>query len=376
MFSNISKDKKIFHFFRESKERDRALKSMTGGNGDSTNLDRLFLFGYDDLLREGVNVECNLDNESMNIIDWFVCKVLERYCKIRHPQLNGRWGVIARGLSRARKADIIYGFTDGMGLPLLMLKSIGFLKADIVYVSVGLPVRIENMDERSLKHVRKIFSHAKYVVAYGYGESKYIKDLFQREAIDTPVHFVPFGVDVEQWAPSDRDKYEYDALCVGEDPNRDIECFFKLANAYPEKQFVWITRDSIAANWPDLPDNVKQFREIDIYQARDLMLNSRVITLPLKNNSYSGANITILINMAMGKPVVVSNTDAIKSGYGLENGKNCLLVEPGKCEEFIQRVGNLISNRAMQISLGQNARRLVTSMHTWPRFVNDLTKHL
>lgn len=375
MFSHMIKDKKIFYFFRESKERDKALKYKAGGNGNS-NLDRLFLFGYDDLLREGVNVECNLNNEKINIINWFVCKVFERYCKIFHPQLNGRWSAIARGLSRARKADIIYGFTDGMALPLLMLKSAGLLKADIIYVSVGLPVRIDKLDKGSLKLVRKIFSHAKYVVAYGYGESRYLQDLFEREAIDTPVHFVPFGVDVEQWTPGDNDNYEYDAICVGEDPNRDIECFFKLANTYPEKIFVWITRDSIAANWPDVPDNVKQFREIDIHHARELMLKSRVIALPLKNNSYSGANITILLSMAMGKPVVVSNTDAIKSGYGLENGENCILVEPGKCEEFIDQVGNLISNRAMQISLGQNARSLVTGMHTWPRFVNDLTKNL
>ncbi len=59
---------------------------------------------------------------------------------------------------------------------------------------------------------------------------------------------------------------------------------------------------------------------------------ARVVALPVRDNSYSGATTVLLQAMALGKPVVVSRTKAIASGYGLVDGDNCRLVEPGDAD--------------------------------------------
>ena len=67
-------------------------------------------------------------------------------------------------------------------------------------------------------------------------------------------------------------------------------------------------------------------------RVRDRLAQARVVALPVSDNSYSGATTVLLQAMAMGKPVVVSRTDAIAEGYELEDGVNCRLVKPGDAQ--------------------------------------------
>ena len=57
--------------------------------------------------------------------------------------------------------------------------------------------------------------------------------------------------------------------------------------------------------------------------ARDRLRSARVVALPVRDNTYSGATTVLLQAMASGKPVVVSRTAAIARGYHLEDGSNC-----------------------------------------------------
>lgn len=369
---------KVFFFYAESNDRSRAL-SYSLKNGQKDNLSKVFLFGYDDLLNDGYSVTCNIGNEKPKIIDRIICWLGSIFYKKYFSGFNGRWNVVAKSLSVAREYEVVFAFTDAIALPLLTLKSIGLFHPRIVYVSVGLSERIKKYNDKSTTKtalIKKVLSQAERIISYGYGEAIYIKDYFKKHTLNIPVNFIPFGVDTNQWRPSDRRKYEYDVFCAGTDPNRDIECYFKLARSFPNKTFVWVTRDYIASQWPVIPENVIQFREIDMDKSRELMLKSKIIALPVKENLYSGANITILLNMALAKPIVVSRTDAIKDGYGLINYENCLLSKPGNDEEFIERVSELFLDEKLRKRLGENGRRCVEKLHTWQRFVDDLAKFI
>ena len=60
----------------------------------------------------------------------------------------------------------------------------------------------------------------------------------------------------------------------------------------------------------------------------------RVVALPVRDNSYSGATTVLLQAMALAKPVVVTRTSAIATGYELEDGENVRLVAPGDGASF------------------------------------------
>ena len=76
--------------------------------------------------------------------------------------------------------------------------------------------------------------------------------------------------------------------------------------------------------------------------------------------------------MAMAKPVVVSRTEAIEQGYGLENGANCRLVAPGDAEAFGAALDDLLADPAAAATLGQQARSTVVDGFSWQSYTDAL----
>jgi glycosyltransferase involved in cell wall biosynthesis len=109
--------------------------------------------------------------------------------------------------------------------------------------------------------------------------------------------------------------------------------------------------------------------DLSLERVRDRLATARVVALPVRANSYSGATTTLLQAMAMAKPVVVSRTDAIAQGYRLEDGVNCRLVEPGDPEPFERA---LLETLANPDQLGSRARDLVVREFSWQRYTHDL----
>ncbi len=80
----------------------------------------------------------------------------------------------------------------------------------------------------------------------------------------------------------------------------------------------------------------------------------------------------LLQAMALGKPVVVSRTKAIASGYGLVDGENCCLVEPGDAAAFGRALSSVLRDEWRARSLGARARRTVEDCLTWDRYVDRI----
>ena len=98
---------------------------------------------------------------------------------------------------------------------------------------------------------------------------------------------------------------------------------------------------------------------------------ARVVALPVRENTYSGATTVLLQAMAMAKPVVVSRTDAIARGYALEDGRNCRLVTPGDGDE-LERVLVETAAGAEAVDLGLRARETVERCFSWERYTDAL----
>ena len=76
--------------------------------------------------------------------------------------------------------------------------------------------------------------------------------------------------------------------------------------------------------------------------------------------------------MALGKPVVVTRTKAIATGYGLVDGENCRLVEPGDAAGFGRALSGVLRDEWHARSLGARARRTVEEGLTWERYVDRI----
>jgi glycosyltransferase involved in cell wall biosynthesis len=96
------------------------------------------------------------------------------------------------------------------------------------------------------------------------------------------------------------------------------------------------------------------------------------VALPVRENSYSGATTVLLQAMALGKPVVVSRTAAIATGYELEDGVNCRLVEPGDVAAFERAILQTLTGADAAVALGTRARQTVERSFSWERYTEAL----
>ena len=163
---------------------------------------------------------------------------------------------------------------------------------------------------------------------------------------------MPFGVDVDAFRPVQRAAPDVDVVSVGADPHRDFELLLTVARSRPETSFLVVTTAERARSLADRPANVSVETDLPFDEMRRRLERARVVALPVRDNSYSGATTVLLQAMALAKPVVVTRTAAIATGYGLEHGRNVRLVAPGDERAFGLAVEELLDDEPGARALG------------------------
>jgi glycosyltransferase involved in cell wall biosynthesis len=241
-----------------------------------------------------------------------------------------------------------------------------------VYVAIGLPERLVTL--RS-ERVRRLYASAlgscASVIAYSQHEADELRGWLARYGFSPPVAFVPFGVDPAAFSPQPGPA-TVDVVSVGNDPHRDFELLVRVASRVPEVSFRIVTSHDHRRDLASPPENVVLETDLPFAAMRRRLVEARAVALPVRENSYSGATTVLLQAMALGKPVVVTRTSAIATGYGLVDGENCRLVAPGDVGAFAKSLGDVLRNELHARALGGAGRRTVERELTWGRYVSRL----
>jgi glycosyltransferase involved in cell wall biosynthesis len=145
-----------------------------------------------------------------------------------------------------------------------------------------------------------------------------------------------------------------------------------VAHRHPDLGFTIVASAEHAHALAQPPPNVTLEVDIPLEAVRSRLAGARVVALPVRGNSYSGATTTLLQAMAMAKPVVVSRTDAIATGYGLDDGANCRLVPPGDADAFEKALLETLTGADAARALGIRARETVERSLSWERYTDAL----
>ena len=351
-----------FFAFRDASDRRRAL--VTHGA-----LDRYRLFGLDELRTRGWDVRHNLERagapplwaRALGAVTNRVLRLLGGY--------GGDFASVFGSLRLANGADVVFATADTVGIPLIVLKRFSVLRPPVVYTSIGLPERLVQLRNGSMRRLyADALRRAAAIVVYAESEAQWLRTWLGADA--PRVVFVPFGVDVEAFAPHVNDSGDADVVSVGADPRRDFALLTTIARRHPDLRFGIVAGTEHVRALDSAPPNVAVETDVPLERVRERLAGARVVALPVRRNSYSGATTVLLQAMALGKPVVVSRTDAIAVGYRLEDGVNCRLVEPGD-EAAFERV--LLETLADPRALGARARETVEREFSWQRYTDTLS---
>lgn len=359
----------IFYVYRDSPERRQALQAGPGA------VERYRLFGLDELRDRGHAVRHNLERASPPAWASAVGGVAKRGLE-RAGGYGGDFATVLASLRRANRADVIFSTVDTVGIPLMLLNRAGRVRPPLVYLAIGLPERLARLgSERMRRLYARALASSAAVLAYSEYEVEELRSWMASYGESTHVEFVPFGVDERAFAPSDSQP-SVDVVSIGADPHRDVELILGVAAEMPDRSFRVVTTRDRARGLGVLPPNVELEVDLPFEDMRHRLADARAVALPVRDNSYSGATTVLLQAMALAKPVVVSRTKAMASGYGLIDGENCRLVEPGDAGAFQRALGDVLRDEWHARALGARARKTVEQELTWERYVDRIEQAL
>jgi glycosyltransferase involved in cell wall biosynthesis len=242
-------------------------------------------------------------------------------------------------------------------------------------VAIGLPERLEQVRGKTARRLfAQAFSRLDTIVAYGWGE---VEELRSWLGEDGPrIEFVPFGVDVDHFRPDSSAVLVDDVVSIGADPRRDYALVVELARRLPNLVFRIVGSSDNVRALGSMPANLTMEIDVPFERVRERLLGAKLVALPVRENTYSGATTTLLQAMACAKPVVVTRTAAIARGYHLEDGVNCSLVPPGDLAALEQAVRGLLDDPGRASDLGARARDTVETHLTWSAYTGALGRLL
>jgi glycosyltransferase involved in cell wall biosynthesis len=359
----------VFYLFRDSPQRRAALALRPGAPA------RYALFGMDELATRGHAVQHNLERASTPAWARFAGAGLKRALEAAGGY-GGDFATVLSSLGRLNRADVVFSTVDTVGIPLILLARARLVRAPFVYVAIGLPERLVHLRSARMERLyARSLGAAAAVVAYSEHETDVLSRWLRDRGAEVTVEFVPFGVDVEALRPTDAPP-EVDVVSVGADPHRDFGLLLEVARELPEREFLVVTSADHRRSLDGRPANVSVETDLPFAEMRQRLERARVVALPVRENSYSGATTVLLQAMALAKPIVVTRTAAIATGYGLEDGANVRLVAPGDAASFARSLAEVFADDVRAHALGARARLTVESELTWDRYADRLARLL
>jgi glycosyltransferase involved in cell wall biosynthesis len=350
----------VFFAFRDAPDRRAALRTPGA-------LDRYRLFGLDEIHAHGARVRHNLERDGQPPVWSRAISGAANGLLHAAGGYGGDFAGVLPSLRTANGADVVFSTGDTVGIPLLLLKRFGRVRPPLVHAAIGLPERLQQLrPERTKRTYRDALRTAYTIFAYAQSEADWLRDWVGDGA---RVSFVPFGVDVNAFAPQPERELDTDVVSIGADPRRDFGLLTAVAVRHPELSVRIVASREHVRQLGMLPSNVAAESDLTLEQVRDRLLGARVVALPVRRNSYSGATTVLLQAMALAKPVVVSRTDAVAEGYALQDGVNCRLVEPEDGEAFEAALLETLPDPG---SLGARARETVERDFSWERYTSAL----
>jgi len=357
----------VFYAFRDSAPRRAALRTRAGS------AERYCLFGLDQHVDGGVRARHNLEREGRPPVWARLAGRIANRTVAALGGYGGDFGSLLGALGPARDADIVFSTVDTVGIPLLALRETNLLRVPLLYTAIGLPERLATLRSPA---VHRAFARALGATARIVSYSRFEVDQLERWlgtwGCGTRAMFVPFGVDTDYFCPSSEVEAEVDVVSIGRDAFRDFALLIELARRLPHNRFRIITSAEHARALGPVPPHVEVETDIPFDIVRERLAAARVVALPVRPNTYSGATTVLLQAMAMGRPIVVSRTDAIASGYGLCDGDNCRLVEPGDVDGFDRAVRDLLGDERAAARLGARARETAVQSFSWRQYTDAL----
>ncbi|MBN2751167.1 MAG: glycosyltransferase family 4 protein, partial [Rhodospirillaceae bacterium] len=265
-------------------------------------------------------------------------------------------------------ADLVFVTTNTFGLSLGILRRLGLLRAQVVFLAMGL---VEPTTPRRWRSVFRWALADTHVLALAQTDARILTETLHRN-----VPYLPFGVDHQFWTPAAETDDDGYVLSVGNDRHRDYATLLTAwrADFPPLKIVTRLPVHSDAANVEILHGDwhMQSFSDSAI---RDLIHRARLIVLPITNTVQPSGQSAALQAMACGKAVVLTDYPGLWNREVMRDGETCLLAgAPRSAEDLAQAITRTLNDPNLAPQIGRNGRTVVEN-HLNCRIMADHLRH-
>lgn len=277
-------------------------------------------------------------------------------------------------LRTLQAASVIVATTDSTGIPLLIMKRCGVLRAAIIVISQGLhsigdETAALPWSDWLKRRLGYCLAEASAIVALGDGDAEAIAASFSFCRLPE-VRIIQFGIDAAFWHPGDPETAQDGfVLSVGSDRLRDYPTLLEAIDTTP---LHLVTRLPIGASYHR--PSVRLESDLEWVRLRDLYQRARFVVTPVKDQPRDSGHSATLQAMACGKAVILSNIAGLWDRERMVHGETCYLVEPGNVQAMREAIAYLYSRPEEAARIGRNARQLVVDSYSSAEFGSRLSE--
>lgn len=257
-------------------------------------------------------------------------------------------------LSRLNGFDAIVVTTNTFGVCLGVLKRIGALRPELLYVAMGL---VEPTTPRRIMWAYRVALRDTSISTVASADAINLS-----EHLRLPVTAIPFGVDTRFWHPGNDNELDY-AISIGNDRHRDYVTLVKAWKpSYPKLRIVTKLPVFTSAKNIDIVRGDGYQDDLDDEQVRALVQRARFAILPIRNTVQPSGQSACLQAMACGKAVIITDFPGLWNRELLRNGETCIIAGPPGIPLGLQQAVELLTeNPNVASEIGDRAMRMVRS---------------
>jgi glycosyltransferase involved in cell wall biosynthesis len=240
---------------------------------------------------------------------------------------------------------------------------------------------------------KNIFKRANKILvsSYDYAEdSKFIGNFFRKQK--EKFIELPYGVDVERFKPTVKNKGLMEKLHLTEDDKiilfvggLDKAHYFKgidtllqaTANTKIQNQkvkLIIVGKGSEKAKYEKLAEELKIKNEVIFTEASDQELPAYynladLFVLP-SINCCESFGIVLLEAMACGKPCLASNLPGVRTV--VDEAKTGFLIEPGNADDLAEKIKNIFENQILMKEMGEAGRKKVEEKYNQDKIIKEI----
>lgn len=345
--------------------KDSVLKKMTE-NGENMSGRMESLLGYN-FLDPGKYEKsfANLPRGEVKSFVGHLCHLLEKpFAKI--VRLGIALEVYPFLKKEIKNADIIFCVADGIGFGLLFWKKLGFVKADVIVMIMGLPEKIKYFEHFPFIRgfISALLKKASFVTTLSDCAGEKLKNYFHLDA--NRLKTFHYGADIDFWRPLPEIKKENFILSIGNDSNRD---FKTLITALPENIPLKIVTKLPTREKKDNVEIINDFLTNEkIRELHNQALFAVIPSVKLKEES-AGLSSALQI-MASGTAVIISRAQALEELF--IDGVDCLFYEPENADDLRDKIKILLNDKALRDKIAETGRKKVLGNYTCERMTERL----